>query len=37
MRRRISDATKLDRPLGYQVDVVFDIFVHLIKELNAVR
>jgi len=33
MRRRISDTTKLDRPLGYQVDLVFDTFVDLIEEL----
>jgi hypothetical protein len=33
MRRRISDPAKLDRPLGYQVDVVFDTFVDLIEEL----
>jgi hypothetical protein len=33
MRRRVSKTAKLDRPLGNQVDVVFDTFVHLIEEL----
>ena len=33
MRRGISDTAKLDRPLGNEVDVVFDTFVDLIEEL----
>ena len=33
MRRGISDTAELDRPLGNQVDVVFDTLVDLIEEL----